>query len=149
MTPTTQRKRTTTAKAAELVAGLSPEERAELLAELEAEQRSNAEPWAPGAQPRELTARERAIRELMRERDHTEGCPLIADASRTAGRVEAFDETRPRSADGSRPAMNVAVVRCVECGGARYLEDVTVREALIEALRDGAAPEADDLDGSL
>lgn len=130
------------------LADLSPEERDALLVELEEERRSLAEPWAPGAEPRELTAREKAIRLLMRERDHADGCPLIEDEHRAAGRVEAYTEVRPPHPPTGRPAANITVVRCVECGGARYLEDVTVREALLNALGHEAEC-ATDLDGSL
>lgn len=141
---------TTTRKPKVSIGDLSPEDKAALVAELRAEQAANAEPWAPGAEPRELTARERAVRLLLRERDHMDGCPLILDESRTAGRVEAYSEVRPANPARAEPAKTVTVARCIECGGARYM-DGDVRTNIIASLEDhpGAGANTDTLDGSL
>jgi hypothetical protein len=143
MAPGTQTKRK---QARDLVAGLSEQERAELLAELADEQ--------PGTVPvrRDLTPRERLIAGILRERDHLDGCPVFGAADRAIARVEAYDETRP--AGPARPVPEpVAVFRCLECGGSRYL-DGTVRDVLLAELRaelraEGAEPADGDLDGTL
>jgi hypothetical protein len=135
--PTTKTTKTTKTSARELVAGLSDSERAELLAELRAEQTATA---AAELVERDLTPRERAIRELLRERDHLENCPLVEDERRAIGRVEAYNEVRPANLKVGRMVPEpVTVARCIECGGSRLLEG-RLEENLIRVLE----PAADD-----
>lgn len=124
---------------------LDDDARKALLAELEAEQRRSdtVAGIAPDAAERELTPREVAVRAILRERDHLDGCPVYGS---TVGRVEAYAATRPANPAAARPAQTMTVARCIECGGTRTLEgDVaTVLRATLEA-----AEEPTDLDGSI
>lgn len=74
------------------------------------------------------TAAERddRIRSNIRERDHLEDCPGIAGD----GRVEAFDAPQPSDANTGRPPRKVLVCRCLECGGHRVRETMTMRDIL-------------------
>lgn len=77
----------------------------------------------------ELTARNKAIRELMDARDHVRGCPV--QEGRELGRIEAYDGRRPPNPATGEPERYLGVVRCVECGGSTVLD--ARLEAAIEA----------------
>lgn len=126
-------------KTAALAHGLTTEERDELLREL------TANPASATARA-ELPPRERLIGSLLKERNHLDGCPVITDELGGL-RCEAYDETKPAIPSKGEPAHNVAVLRCLECGGTQYVHKKTVAEVLSEALQDEA--EDGELDGSI
>lgn len=108
-------------------AGLTPAQRAELLAELE---RLDASPDT-AIQERDLTPREVVLGGFLRERDHLDGCPLIAGGDRLlAAFTEAYDQrivTSPGQAPsatasrlGLKSGDHITHVRCLKCGGDRY-----------------------------
>lgn len=132
----------TTSKAKDLIAGLTEEQRAELLAELE------AKPATPAGRL-ELTPRERVTAALLRERDHFDGCPVHGSEERAIARVEAYDEVRPAIPSKGQPATPCAVVRCIECGGMRYLDNTTVVDELRRALAGDDEVADGDLDGTI
>lgn len=68
-----------------------------------------------------LTARNKAIRELMDARDHTRGCPV--QEGRELGRIEGYDGRRPPDPALGRPEQFLGVIRCIECGGSSILEE--------------------------
>jgi hypothetical protein len=138
----------------ELVAGLTEEERAELLLEL-------AERPADTGPPRDPTPRERLIADLLKDRDHLEGCPVL-DGTSPAGLVEAYEQISPAPPPGLRalgvgPGDVVVVARCLKCAGVhhyaspapagtRYGEGLHVRALLTQRLAPAVAAE---LDGTL
>ena len=64
--------------------------------------------------------RQERLRQLIRGRDHMEGCPGEDGASR----LEAFDARQPPDpAEGRLKPRNVLVVRCLDCAGQRVHED--------------------------
>lgn len=112
MPPTTQKPKIDTAK-------LSPEEKALLLAELQAE--STAEATAAA------DLRSAAIKSLMADRDHLRDCPT--------GRTEMYGATRPADPRKGIGPKDVTVIRCQECGGSTVLDesyDATV--ALVDSM---------------
>lgn len=86
---------------------LSPDEKAQLLAELQAEQQAEAEAL--------VTVRNDAMKSLMSDRDHLKDCPT--------GRTEMYAATRPADPKKARPEQPVTVVRCQECGGSTVLDE--------------------------
>lgn len=68
-----------------------------------------------------LPKRDKAIRGLMDARDHVRDCPVAA--GKILGRVEGFDATRPPNPAIGRPAAQLGVIRCIECGGQTVLEE--------------------------
>lgn len=125
---------------------LTPEE-LKLLEELKARADQHG---APDTVDRELTAREKVLATLMRERDHLDGCPAIDDVRKASARTEAYGETRPPIPARGLGPRPVVVVRCVECGGSRYFDDTTRPDDLIVAeLERRAGEDADDLDTTL
>jgi hypothetical protein len=119
------------AKAAKIAAGLTEEERAALLAELDVTPESKVR--------RALSPRERVTASLMRERDHLDGCPVFEDLELGGARTEAYDEVKPAQPARGIPPRPVAILRCLECGGTRYIEDRTVADVLREELAGGDA----------
>jgi hypothetical protein len=67
-----------------------------------------------------LSERERAIRALMDARDHSRGCPVGNGVE--LGRVEGYDSRVPPNPALGQAAHEVAVIRCVECGGSTVLD---------------------------
>ena len=57
------------------------------------------------------------LHRLLGVRGHMEGCRYEDTAD--GARVEGFDATRPPNPMTGDPAINVAVVRCIDCGGQR------------------------------
>lgn len=112
---------------------LSDEERSALLEEArEASKRNptDIDGWA------ELAPREKVIRGLMDARDHMRGCPV--QEGRELGRIEGYDAWRPPNPATGRPPANIAVIRCIECGGSSVLDDppMTINQAVEEAERE-------------
>jgi hypothetical protein len=115
------------------LADLSDADRAELLAELEASKAETSETDAE----REAAVRSQLIAAGLDDRDHLRGCP--------GGRVEMYEATRPAQPSKGRPAADVTVVRCIECGGSTVIE--TSYAAALAALdQEVAAAIADDDD---
>lgn len=131
----------TRTKSETIIAGLTEEERAALLHDLEAERQSGE---VTGLE-RDLTPRERVIGALMRERDHMDGCP-VHGATRGTLKVEAYDAFvdapgPPLRSIGARKGDTVTVTRCQECGGVRYYAG-TVNANLARIL--GGTPAGED-----
>ena len=131
---------TAEAKASAIVGGLTEEQRDALLAEL------TANPTASAAAERKLSPREIVTASLIRDRDHLDGCPAHDDPKLGAIRAEAYTDTRPAVPAKGKPAEPVAVIRCLECAGTRYIVGQTVESVLAEAL---AAPSDEPLDDEL
>lgn len=128
-------------KTASLIAGLTEKERQDLLAEL------TVNPAAATLR-HALTSREKVTASLLRERDHLDGCPVFEDPMGGA-RTEAYDDTRPANpAQGVGP-QPVAIIRCLECSGTRYINGSTVLQTLRSALAGAPDGDTDGLDGSL
>jgi len=141
---------------AALIAGLTEQERAALLLEL---QRADA---SVGEAERDPTPRERLIADLLRERDHLEGCPIIEHSANPAGLVEAYEQISPAPplalrALGVNPGDVVVVARCLRCSGVHHYASVArpgtrfgdgqhVRALLTQRLTPQAVAE---LDGTL
>lgn len=138
---------TATDKPKVTLADLDDAARAELLAELAAEaakrNREVAGIEVDGAE-RELSAREVAIRALLRDRDHLDGCPVYGS---TLGRVEAYEQVKPANPARAEPASTMTIARCIECGGSR-VRPGSVPEVLTEVLG-AAGASAAELDGSI
>lgn len=136
---------TTKTKTQELIAGLTVDERAQLLRDLAAEEARGDHTGAP----RELTPRERVVGTFLRERDHMEGCP-VHGATIAPYKTEAYDAEvtapgTPVRALGAQAGDIVTVARCHGCGGIRYLRG-TVRENIARVLTEGAPPDPDNPD---
>lgn len=127
-------------KVAAIVGGLTEEERDALLAELTVTPEQKIS--------RKLSPRERVTAALMRERDHLDGCPVFEDLELGGARTEAYDETRPAIPARGIPPRAVAILRCLECGGTRYIDDRTVADVIREELV-GDHVEAAGLDGTI
>lgn len=69
----------------------------------------------------DLTVRERAIRRAMDARDHVRNCPVQTGTS--LGRIEGYDATKPPNPSRGEPARDVAIIRCMECGGQSTLDE--------------------------
>lgn len=110
------------------LADLNADDRRELLEAAREEAKHNPTD-VPGYE--DLSDREKAIRGLMDARDHSRGCPV--QTGTTLGRVEGFDGTRPPNPAIGRPAAELGIVRCMECGGQTVL-DTTLNVAVAAAL---------------
>lgn len=102
------------------LADLDPEGRAELLAELRAEQDA-AKTDAQVTLELRAAARTEAFAKRMDSRDHLRDCPFADTA--TGGRFEAYAQTKPPQPEKAIPARPVTVVRCIECGGTCVLDE--------------------------
>lgn len=138
----------TTRTAKNTGAGALTPEKLALLEELKAGAARGGQPDVIG---RELTAREQVLAGLLRERDHLDGCPAIDDVRKAAARTEAYGETRPPDPAKGLGPRPVVIVRCVECGGSQYFDDVTRPDELIltELERVAAVGDDGDLDSTL
>lgn len=83
-----------------------------------------------------LSARERAIRELMDARDHTRGCPVQEGTE--LGRIEGYDAFKPGNPNTGERPRTIAVIRCVECAGSSVLTE-DLEAALAAASRSAPA----------
>ena len=94
-------------------------------------------------EPAELTAEERHIAGLMRERDHREGCPAIADPGHAGhARVEAFVQpvvspAPELKAQGVAKGDRIVVAHCMTCGTLRYFPGYGTIEDLLIAVLEG------------
>lgn len=86
---------------------LSPEEKAQLLAELEGERATKSQEI--------VGKRNEAMKTLMADRDHMRECPT--------GRTEMYSATRPANPAKGLGPKEVTVVRCQECGGTSVLDE--------------------------
>lgn len=86
---------------------LSPDAKAELLAQLQAEQRAEADS--------KVERRNEAMKDLMADRDHLRDCPT--------GRTEMYGATKPADARKGTGPKEVTVIRCQECGGSTVLDE--------------------------
>lgn len=111
---------------------LTPEGLGELTATITAQVlaavNANATPAAPPLQgpppptPEAIAAaheRDQLIVELISDRTHAEGCPVLKG---DGGRVEAFGARRPANREQAEPAKDLTVLHCIECGGTMTLE---------------------------
>src|SRR5688572_6320437 len=115
-------------RTAKTAAGALTPDELKLLEELKARA---GETDQPDTIDRELTAREKVLARLLRERDHLDGCPAIDDVRKASARTEAYGDTRPPIPTRGIGPKPVVVVRCVECGGSRYFDDVSRPDELI------------------
>jgi hypothetical protein len=110
---------------------LSPEDRARLLGEAQAEKKAEGEQKAQAYQE--------ALAAKMDPRDHLRNCPVgEGQAEGSQLRLEAYGHLRPAKPDQAIPAKKVTVVRCITCGGAAVLEQdyETFRQELDEGIED-------------
>lgn len=107
------------APAPEQGAGALTADELKLLVELKARV---ARHGAPDTIDRELSTRELVLAGALRDRDHFDGCPAIDDIRKGAARTEAYGDVRPPDPARGLGPRPLTVVRCVECGGARYFD---------------------------